>query len=71
MSEYALEQTDADETFSLWEASVEGWRFEVLLRAGYPAALADEVARSRADLHLAADLVLQGCDSELAARILL
>lgn len=71
MSEHALEQTETDEISSHWEASVEGWRFEVLLRAGYPAELADEVARSRADLHLAADLVLRGCDPELAARIVL
>jgi hypothetical protein len=53
------------------EAKTESWRFEVLARAGYPSSLAELVARSRADLHVAVDLVSRGCDPELAARIVL
>lgn len=68
MNENALENVDEH---AFWEPSVEGWRFEVLLRAGYPPSLADQIARSRADLHLAADLVTRGCDPRLAARIVL
>lgn len=70
MSDQALEH-EAKEPSPSDEARVEGWRFEVLLQAGYPPALADAVARSRADLHLAADLLRRGCDPQLAARILL
>ncbi len=48
------------------------WRLEQLLRAGYAAAaalmLADLV---HVDLHVAVDLVRQGCPSDTALRILL
>lgn len=47
------------------------WRFEVLVRTGYPPTVAADVARSGADLHLAVDLVEQGCEPMLAARIVL
>ena len=51
---------------------VESWRFEVLLRAGYPPTLANALARERAaDLHLAARLLENGCEPELAAAIVL
>jgi hypothetical protein len=53
------------------EAKTESWRFEVLARAGYPISLAELVARSRADLHVAVELLSKGCDPELAARIVL
>jgi hypothetical protein len=51
---------------------VEGWRREELLRAGYPAAAAAELAaRNDIDLHRAIELVKGGCPPELASSILL
>ena len=52
-------------------AKVESWRLHVLIEAGYPLALAERVAASEADLHLAVDLVAAGCTPETAAEILL
>ena len=50
---------------------VEGWRREELLRAGYPAAAAAELAaRTDIDLHRAIELVKRGCPPELAHSIL-
>lgn len=50
---------------------VEAWRLHVLLRAGYPLALAERIASSSADLHEAVELLARGCKPETAARILL
>jgi len=51
---------------------IERWRSEELERAGYPPAAAAEVAgRLDVDLHLAVELLEQGCSAELALRILL
>jgi hypothetical protein len=52
-------------------ASVQAWRRETLERAGFPRELAEKVATSEADLHLAVGLVEQGCTPQLAAEILL
>jgi hypothetical protein len=52
-------------------AKVESWRLHVLIEAGYPLGLAERVAASEADLHLAVDLVVAGCTPETAAEILL
>ncbi len=53
-------------------AKVESWRLHVLIEAGYPLPLAEQVARSRADLHEAVTLVTErGCRPEIAAQILL
>jgi hypothetical protein len=50
---------------------VEGWRREELLRAGYPAAAAAELAgRPDVDLHRAIALLKNGCPPELAVSIL-
>ena len=47
------------------------WRFEELVRAGYPRSFAELIARQlHADLHVAVDLVRRGCGPELATRIL-
>jgi len=47
------------------------WRAEELERAGYaPEAAAELASRSDVDLHLAVDLVEQGCPPETAFRIL-
>jgi hypothetical protein len=47
------------------------WRARRLQRAGFPAALADQLARDpRTDLHALLELVDRGCRPELAARIL-
>jgi hypothetical protein len=47
------------------------WRLEVLLDAGYDAGLALQIAVSTADLHLATQLLEQGCPADVAGRILL
>ncbi|MFN8187120.1 MAG: hypothetical protein U0R69_08570 [Gaiellales bacterium] len=53
------------------QAKVQTWRLHVLLEAGYPIGLAEEVAGSDADLHDAVGLVERGCAPAIAARILL
>ena len=52
-------------------AKVEGWRLHVLIEAGYPLPLAEKLAVSEADLHVACDMVDRGCAHETAAEILL
>lgn len=52
-------------------AKVQGWRLHVLLEAGYPIELAEQVAGSEADLHDAVQLVENGCTPEVATQILL
>ena len=52
-------------------SKVESWRLHVLIEAGYPLPLAERLAASEADLHLAVELVGQGCAHETAAEILL
>ena len=52
-------------------ADVASWRRDVLVRAGFSAALADALARdARLDLHDLLELVDRGCPPRLAARIL-
>ena len=53
------------------QQKVENWRLHVLLEAGYPAELASRLASSEADLHVAVELVANGCAHETAAEILL
>jgi len=53
------------------QAKVESWRLHVLMEAGYPLRLAEEIAHSDADLHHAVDLIRQGCSPETAAEILI
>jgi hypothetical protein len=50
---------------------IESWRLHVLIEAGYPLPLAERLAHSSVDLHLAVDLVRAGCRPELATEILL
>jgi hypothetical protein len=53
-------------------SKVESWRLHVLIEAGYPLSLAERLAASEADLHLAVELVRsRGCAHETAAEILL
>lgn len=52
-------------------SKVESWRLHVLIEAGYPLHLAERVAASEADLHLAVELVEQGCEHATAAEILI
>ena len=50
---------------------IERWRAEALQRAGYePQVAAELAARLDIDLHLATDLLAQGCSQELALKIL-
>ncbi len=52
-------------------SKVESWRLHVLIEAGYPLGLAERLAASEADLHLAVELVSNGCGHATAAEILL
>jgi hypothetical protein len=52
-------------------SKVESWRLHVLIEAGYPLPLAERLAGSEADLHIAVDLVRAGCAAHVAAEILL
>jgi hypothetical protein len=63
-----LQLTEDDQTE---RAKVESWRLHVLIEAGYPLPLAERLAGSDADLHVAVDLVGSGCSAETAAEILL
>lgn len=52
-------------------AEILGWRYETLMRVGYPEKEALVLAtRDDVDLHLACDLVERGCPSRTAVRIL-
>jgi hypothetical protein len=67
MDELTTVESERDE-----RAKVESWRLHVLIEAGYPLPLAEQVARSGADLHAAVTLVSErGCRPEIAAQILL
>ena len=70
MSEFAVEH-EVEPVVESTEARIESWRLEVLIHAGYPFSVAELIARSRCDLHVAVDLVHRGCNPELAARIVL
>ena len=51
---------------------IERWRAEALERAGYgPDAAREIAARLDVDLHIAMDLLAQGCSQDLALQILL
>ena len=59
------------ETIGSERAKVESWRLHVLIEAGFPALLAERIAASEVDLHVAVELVSSGCPAETAAEILL
>jgi hypothetical protein len=65
------EMTEIAEPETSERSKVESWRLHVLIEAGYPLSLAERVAVSEADLHLAVELLGQGCSAETAAEILL
>jgi hypothetical protein len=50
---------------------VVSWRLHVLIEAGYPQTLAEQIAHSDADLHHAVELIIAGCSHQTAAEILL
>ena len=52
-------------------SKVESWRLHILIESGYPLSIAERIAVSEADLHLACELLGQGCKAETAAEILL
>jgi hypothetical protein len=59
-------EPDVDE-----RSKVESWRLHVLIEAGYPLPIAERLAVSEADLHIAVDILDLGCAHETAAEILL
>ena len=52
-------------------SKVESWRLHVLSESGYPLPLAERLAVSEADLHVACEMLVLGCAPETAAEILL
>ena len=52
-------------------SKVESWRLHILIEAGYPLSLAERLAVSEADLHVACEMLSRGCEPETAAEILL
>jgi hypothetical protein len=52
-------------------SKVESWRLHILIEAGYPLPLAERIAVSEADLHVACEMLSQGCTPETATEILL
>jgi len=52
-------------------SKVESWRLHILIEAGYPLPLAERLAVSEADLHVACEMLRQGCSAETATEILL
>jgi hypothetical protein len=52
-------------------AKVESWRLHILIEAGYPLPLAERLAVSEVDLHLACRILGRGCAPETAVEILL
>jgi hypothetical protein len=52
-------------------SKVESWRLHILIEAGYPLSIAERLAVSEADLHLACELLGHGCEPGTAAEILL
>jgi hypothetical protein len=65
------ETTEIAERETSERSKVESWRLHVLIEAGYPLHVAELLAASEADLHLAVDLVDSGCAHATAAEILL
>jgi len=65
------EMTEIAESDTSERSKVESWRLHVLIEAGYPLGLAERLAASEADLHLAVELVSNGCGHTTAAEILL
>jgi hypothetical protein len=65
------EMTEVAEPEMSERSKVESWRLHVLIEAGYPLSIAERVAASEADLHLAVELVQHGCTHKTAAEILI
>jgi len=63
--------TEIAESDTSERSKVESWRLHVLIEAGYPLWLAERLAASEADLHVAVELVSNGCGHATAAEILL
>jgi hypothetical protein len=52
------------------ELSIEDWRYQQLVKAGWPEAQALALAANhQVDLHLACDLLAKGCDPDVAWQI--
>jgi len=65
------ETTEILEPETSERSKVESWRLHVLIEAGYPLHVAERLAASEADLHVAVELIGQGCTHATAAEILL
>jgi len=65
------ETTQILEPFIDERSKVESWRLHILMESGYPLTLAERLAVSEADLHVACEMIARGCTPETAAEILL
>jgi hypothetical protein len=66
-----VSETETIELVNNERSKVESWRLHVLIEAGYPLPLAERLAPSEADLHLAVALLQNGCTPATATEILL
>jgi hypothetical protein len=66
-----VSETETIDVANNERSKVESWRLHVLIEAGYPLPLAERLAGSEADLHLAVSLVENGCGHATATEILL
>jgi len=71
MSDTMSELVEITPTAESERDKVASWRLHVLIEAGYPLPVAERVAGSECDLHVAVDLVAAGCRPDVAAEILL
>lgn len=70
-SKACLPMAELAEPETTEHTKVESWRLHVLIHAGYSITLAERIAASDADLHLAVELVERGCSHTTAAEILI
>lgn len=72
MSPVLTDRDPGDEdTPRVLDLAVVSWRYEVLIRAGYPSGAAVRIAESGVDLHDAVELLSRGCPVTRAVEILL
>ncbi len=71
MARVLTDRDTGDETPVVRDLGVLCWRQEELVRAGYPEDIAIRIAESRADLHVACELLANGATVHEAMRILI
>jgi len=68
---YPIPESETEEDDHSERDRIVSWRASQLLEAGYDPRTAEEIARcSQIDLHKACEMLEQGCEPDLAAKIL-